>query len=263
MELLHKVCAGLDVHKTTVVACVRRMVGSKVETEVRTFSTTTAQLVALAEWLTAAGVTCACMEATGVYWKPVWHILSDEAFELILVNAAHVKNVPGRKTDVNDAMWLAELAAHGLVRSSFVPPRAVDEMRTLMRTRKQLVRERVANVQRIHKTLETANIKLDSVIADIVGQSGRAMLEGLIAGISDSAKLACLGNRRLKATPAELAAALDGRVTDHHRFMLRLHLDHIDAINPFCDLVNMSLSAGADHVFPTHSYPAGRPQGRC
>ena len=231
MELLHKTCAGLDVHKATVVACIRRVVAGKVETQARTFATTTAELSALGEWLTSAGVTCAAMEATGVYWKPVWHILSDEDFELILVNAAHVKNVPGRKTDVNDATWLAELVAHGLVKASFVPPREVDDLRTLMRTRKQFVRERVSHVQRIQKTLETANIKLDSVISDIVGQSGRAMLEGLIAGEADPIKLASLGNHRLRATPAELAAALDGRVTEHHRMILRLHLDHIDAID--------------------------------
>ena len=246
MELLHSTCAGLDVHKTTVVACVRRVVGSTVETEVRTFATTTAGLITLGEWLVAAGVTCAAMEATGVYWKPVWHILSDETFELVLVNAAHVKNVPGRKTDVADATWLAELTAHGLVKPSFVPPRAVDDLRTLMRTRKQLVRERTANVQRLHKTLETANIKLDSVIADIVGQSGRAMLEGLIAGETDPAKLAGLGHRRLKATPAELAAALQGRITEHHRFMLRLHLDHIDAIDKAIGSIDARAGATID-----------------
>ena len=246
MELLHKTCAGLDVHKATVVACVRRVVRAKAETEVRTFATTTAELIALGEWLTSEGVTCAAMEATGIYWKPVWHILSDEDFELILVNAAHVKNVPGRKTDVNDATWLAELVAHGLVKASFVPPREVDDLRTLMRTRKQFVRERVSHVQRIQKTLETANIKLDSVISDIVGQSGRAMLEGLIAGEADPLKLASLGNRRLRATPAELAAALNGRVTEHHRMILRLHLDHIDAIDKALAAIDARAGATLD-----------------
>jgi transposase len=230
MEVLHANCVGLDVHKATVVACVRKVVGGTVERQVRTFATTTPDLLALSEWLTAEGVTHVAMEATGVYWKPVWHVLSDGDFELVLANAAHVKSVPGRKTDVNDATWLAELLAHGLIRSSFVPPREVEELRTLMRTRKQLVREKVSHVQRIQKTLETANIKLDTVISDIIGQSGRAILEALIAGETDPAKLAGLGSRRLKASPASLAAALTGRVTAHHRFMLRLHLGHIDAL---------------------------------
>jgi transposase len=246
MELLHKICAGLDVHKATVVACVRRASGPTVELDVRTFATTTGELIALSDWLAECGVTCAAMEATGVYWKPVWHILSDDERELMLVNAAHVKNVPGRKTDVNDATWLAELVAHGLVRASFVPPREVEELRGLMRTRKQFVRERVAHVQRLQKTLETANIKLDSVIADIVGLSGRAMLEGLIAGETDARKLAGLGHSRLRATPAELAAALTGRVTAHHRMMLRLHLDHIDAIDKALTTIDAQASANLD-----------------
>jgi transposase len=166
-----------------------------------------------------------------VYWKPVWHILSDGEFELVLANAAHVKNVPGRKTDVNDATWLAELLAHGLVRGSFVPDEPTQEMRHLLRTRKQFVRERTSHVQRIQKTLEDANIKLDSVISDILGLSGRRMIEALIAGETDPDALAALAHRRIKASPAELEAALRGRVTNHHRFMLRLLLQHIDAID--------------------------------
>src|SRR5450631_1711678 len=182
MELLHPHCAGLDVHKQTVVACIRHTVEGKMAAQVKTFKTTTQELMALSEWLSSQGVTHIVMEATGIYWKPVWHILSDGEFELVLANAAHVKNVPGRKTDVNDATWLADLMAHGLIRASFVPDEPTQQMRDLLRTRKQFVRERSSHTQRIQKTLEDANIKLDSVITDIVGLSGRRMIEALIAG---------------------------------------------------------------------------------
>jgi transposase len=160
MEVLHPHCAGLDVHKESVVACVRHMVDGKVAPQVKTFKTTTQDLMALSDWLSAEGCTHIAMEATGVYWKPVWHILSDGEFELILANAAHVKNVPGRKTDVNDSAWLADLMAHGLVRPSFVPDEPTQQMRDLLRTRKQMVRERSSHIQRIQKTLEDANIKI-------------------------------------------------------------------------------------------------------
>ena len=169
------------------------------------------------------------MEATGVYWKPVWLILADGEFELVLANAAHVKNVPGRKTDVNDATWLADLMAHGLIRASFVPDETTQQMRDLLRTRKQLVRERTSHGQRIQKTLEDANIKLDSVVTDVVGLSGRRILEALIAGQTMPQALASLAHRRIRATVEELEAALRGRVTAHHRFLLKLHLDQIDA----------------------------------
>ena len=231
MEVLHAHCAGLDVHKDSVVACARHMVDGAIKREVRSFKTTTTQLMALSAWLSVEGCTHIVMEATGVYWKPVWHILSDGEFELVLANAAHVKNVPGRKTDVNDAAWLAELMAHGLVRASFVPDEPTQEMRNLLRTRKQFMRERSSHVQRIQKTLEDANIKLDSVISDVLGLSGRRMIEALIAGETDPVALAALAHRRIKAGPAELEGALRGRVTDHHRFMLRLLLQHIDAID--------------------------------
>jgi transposase len=174
--------------------------GGKVDTNVRTFETTTAGLIALSEWLAEKGCTHIAMEATGIYWKPVWHILADGEFELILANAAHVKNVPGRKTDVTDAAWLAELLAHGLIRASFVPDTQTQELRTLLRTRKQLVREKASHILRVQKTLEDANIKLDSVITDVMGMSGRAMMEALIAGESDPGKLARLANYRLKTS---------------------------------------------------------------
>src|SRR5919199_1684835 len=231
MELLYPRCAGLDVHKETVVACVRLAGGSDVVREVRTFATTTAGLLGLSEGLAAHRCTHVAMEATGVYWKPVWHILAEGDVTLILANAAHVKNVPGRKTDVNDATWLAELLAHGLIRPSFVPDAATQEMRALLRTRKQLVREQASHVQRLQKTLEDANIKLDAVLSDVVGVSCRAMLAAPIAGESDPEALAALAHPRLKAAPAALKEALRGRVTRHHRFLLRLHLQQIEALD--------------------------------
>ena len=231
MEVLHPRCCGLDVHKETVVACVRLVIDGKTVKEVRTFSTTTASLIALSEWLAEAKCTHVAMEATGVYWKPVWHILSDESFELVLANAAHIKNVPGRKTDVKDADWISDLLAHGLIRPSFVPDPQTQEMRTFLRTRKQFVREKSSHILRIQKTLEDANIKLDSVITDIMGLSGRKMIEALIAGEKDPAKLAQLADRRVRASQQTLREALCGRVTNSHRFLLRLHLGHIDALD--------------------------------
>jgi transposase len=231
MEVLHQRCAGLDVHKKTVVAAVRLATENKVVTEVKTFATTTAGLLALSQWLAENGCTHAAMEATGVYWRPIWHVLSDGEIELILANAAHVKNVPGRKTDIADAAWLAELLAHGLIRASFVPDGQTQEMRTLLRTRKQLVRERTRHIQRIQKTLEDANIKIEAELSDLLGKSGRAMLEAMIAGESDPARLAALAHRGVKASQAQLEQALRGRVTQHHRFLLGLHLGQIDALD--------------------------------
>ena len=231
MEILYPHCAGLDVHKDSVVACVRHVRDGKVATTVKTFKTTTQELMLLSDWLSAEGATHIAMEATGVYWKPVWNILSDSDFHLVLANAAHVKNVPGRKTDVNDACWLADLMAHGLIKASFVPGEPTQQMRDLLRTRKQFVRERSSHQQRIQKTLEEANIKLDSVISDVLGLSGRRMIEALIAGQTDPQVLASLAHVRIRATAAELEAALRGRVTAHHRFMLQLHLDHLDAVD--------------------------------
>jgi len=231
MEVLHERCAGLDVHKETVVAGVRIVQDGQVRRERQTFKTTTRDLLALAAWLDSLGVRYVVMEATGVYWKPVWHILSDGEFELVLANAAHVKNVPGRKSDVSDADWLSDLGAHGLVRASFVPDSQTQELRALLRTRKQLVRERSSHTLRIQKTLEDGNIKLDSVISDILGLSGRRMIEAMVAGESDPATLAALAHRRIKASQAELSEALHGRLTQHHRFLLDLHLRHIDNID--------------------------------
>jgi len=242
MEVLHARCCGLDVHKETVVACVRRVIDGKTVKEVRTFSTTTADLIALSEWLAETKCTHVAMEATGVYWKPVWHILSDDGFELVLANA--IKNVPGRKSDVKDAHWISDLLAHGLIRASFVPDGPTQEMRTFLRTRKQFVREKGSHILRIQKTLEDANIKLDSVITDIIGVSGRKMIEALIAGESDPAKLARLADPRVKASQQTLRQALRGRVTGHHRFLLRLHLDQIDALDVAIAKIDQEVEAG-------------------
>ena len=231
MEVLHQRCAGLDVHKKSVVAAVRLATENRLVTEVKTFTTTTAGLLALSDWLAENGCTHAAMEATGVYWRPVWHVLSDGEIELILANAAHVKNVPGRKTDVSDAAWLAELLAHGLIRPSFVPDGQTQELRALLRTRKQFVRERTRHAQRIHKTLEDANIKIDAELSDILGRSGRAMLEAMIAGESDPVRLASLAHGNVKASQGELQQALRGRVTAHHRFLLKLHLEQVDHLD--------------------------------
>src|SRR3712207_991990 len=217
MEVLYSRCAGLDVHNDTVVASARLASGRDVRVEVQTFATTPAGLLALSGWLAERGCTHVAMEATGVYWRPVWHVLADGDFTLVPANAAHVRNVPGRKSDVADATWLAELLAHGLVRASFVPDAPTQALRALLRTRKQLVRERAGHVQRLQKTLEDANLKLGSVPADVTGISGRAIIEAMIAGENDPATLAALAHQRVKAPPEKLAEALRGRVTPHHR----------------------------------------------
>jgi transposase len=230
MEVVHPRCAGLDVHKETVVACRRVAEGGQVRREVQTFSTTTRGLLTLGDWLAEAGCTHVAMESTGVYWKPVWHVL-EGSFELVLANARHIRNLPGRKTDVSDAMWIADLLAHGLIRGSFVPPRPIQELRDLTRTRTQLTRERARHVQRIQKTLEDANIKLASVVTDVLGVTGRAILEALIRGETDPDGLVELRRgRRLKATDEQLGEALAGGVREHHRFLLKLHLDQADAV---------------------------------
>ena len=236
MEVLHRRCAGLDVHKDTVVACARLVGDAGVTQDVETFETTTQGLFALNDWLSQRGCTHVAMEATGVYWKPVWHVLEGH-FELVLANAAHVRNVPGRKTDVNDAMWIADLLAHGLIRASFVPPSAIQELRDLTRTRKQLVRQQGQHVQRIQKALEDANVKLASVVSNITGMSGRTILDALVEGETRPEKLVELAGARLKASRKALIEALRGRVTAHHRFLIKLHLDQVDGIQRAIDAV--------------------------
>jgi transposase len=226
MKTLHRRCAGLDVHSDSVVACARLTARTKASHEVRHFSTATRDLLELADWLAAQGVTHVAMEATGIYWKPIWHILEGR-FELVLANAAHIRNVLGRKSDVNDAVWISDLLAHGLIRASFVPPAQIQDVRDLTRTRTQLAREVAQHIQRIQKTLENANFKLTSVISNIIGTSGRRILKAMIAGETNPIKLAELGSTRLKCPRAELTAALDGRVTAHHRFLIAHHLSLI------------------------------------
>jgi transposase len=213
MKILHRRCAGVDVHNANVVACKRVMTKEKVRHEVRRFSAATRDLLPLRAWFEAENITHVAMEATGVYWRPVWHIL-EENFTLILANAAHIRNLPGRKSDVNDATWIADLLAHGLIRPSFVPPAAVQELRDLTRTRTQLMREAARRVQRIQKTLEDANIKLTEVISDIVGPSGCRILKAIVAGETNALKLAALGSKRLKCSPSELIAVLEGHLSD-------------------------------------------------
>lgn len=228
MEVLYPRCAGLDVHKDSIVAAAR-CVSEPAAREVVTFGTTTSELFALSEWLAAHQCTHVAMEATGVYWKPVWHVL-EENFQLVLANAQHIRNVPGRKTDVKDAAWIAELLAHGLIRSSFVPPRPIQELRDLTRTRKQLVREIGQHSQRIQKILEDANIKLGSVLSDVLGGSGRAMLRAMVKGEDDPERLAALALGNARKKEALLIEALRGRITDHHRTLLKLHLDLVASL---------------------------------
>jgi transposase len=239
MEVLYPRCAGLDVHKDVIVAAVRCVSVSR-HHEVRSFATTTSGLLALSEWLASHGCTHVAMEATGVYGKPVWHVLEGE-FDLVLANAQHVRNVPGRKTDVSDAAWIADLLAHGLIRSSFVPPAPIQELRDLTRTRKQLTREVAQHTLRLQKILEDANLKVASVLSNILGKSGRAMLEALVAGETDPERLADLAQGTARKKRASLIESLRGRVTPHHRGLLRLHLQLVDALQVALREIDASL----------------------
>ena len=243
MDIVYPCCAGLDVHKKTVVACVRRLAANgKVHKEVRTFGTMTSNLLSLADWLAQEGVTHAAMESTGVYWKPVWNIL-DEQFQLLLVNARHIKQVPGRKTDVKDSEWIAELLQHGLLRGSFVPPAPQRELRELTRQRMQLMHQKASVANRIQKILEDANVKLASVATDVLGVSARDMLQAIIAGQENPAVLADLARRKLRAKIPELQSALQGRVTEHHRFMLKLLLDQVTQLEELIERLSQRITA--------------------
>lgn len=231
MRVVYERCAGLDVHKKTVVAC--RMIpnsGQEWQVDIRTFSTMTTDLLALRDWLAEGNVTHVAMESTGVYWKPVFNIL-EEDFEVMVVNAKHIKFVPGRKTDVKDAQWIAELLQHGLLKGSFIPEVPQRDLRELVRYRTHLIQERTREVNRVHKVLEDANLKLSSVATDIMGVSGRAMLAAIIAGKDDPEALADLAKGRMRAKIEELEQALTGRIKRNHRLLLRLHLEHIDDLN--------------------------------
>ena len=232
MDLLYARCAGLDVHKATVVGCVRvpGPQGGERRGEIKTFNTTMAGLLALADWLTAQEVTHVAIESTGVYWRPVYAVLED-LMTLLLVNARHVKMVPGRKTDVKDCEWLAQLLECGLLRASFVPPRPIRDLRDLTRLRKTLIRERGHHVNRIAKTLELANIKLGCVVTDIMGKTGRAILQALSVGIDDPDRLAACAQGLLRKKQAALREALVGRLTPHYAFLLHQHLSLLDALD--------------------------------
>ncbi len=230
MQTLVERGCGLDVHQATVVACllmVRR--DGKVQKQVRTFGTTTRELLCLREWLLAEGCTHVAMESTGVYWKPVYTIL-EGAFQIVVANAQHVKKVPGRKTDVKDAEWIADLLCHGLLRSSFVPPKPIRELRDLTRYRRKLVESQTAERNRLLKLLETANIKLASVATDVFGVSGLLMLEALVEGKATPQEMAELAKRKLRKKIPELELALEGKVEEHHRFLLHLQLDRLQAV---------------------------------
>ncbi|HET9859630.1 MAG TPA: IS110 family transposase, partial [Nocardioidaceae bacterium] len=230
MEVLHERCAGMDVSKKDAKVCVR-VGGSgrrRTEQEVRTWGSTTNQILALREHLIEQKVTLVVMEATSDYWKPFYYLLEDCDFEVMLVNARHVKNIPGRKSDVSDAAWLAQLGAHGLVRGSFVPPAPIRQLRDLTRTRTAITRERSREAQRLEKLLEDAGIKLSSVASDITGVSARAMLEAMVCGERDPQVLAEFAQRRLRPKIPALVEALTGRFTEHHAFLTRMHLDLMD-----------------------------------
>jgi transposase len=255
MEITYTHAAGLDVHKKTVVACVFTPgPKGKLQKEIRTFGTMTQDLLALAAWLTSQGVTHVAMESTGEFWKPVYNLL-EGSFTVLVVNAQHIKTVPGRKTDVKDAEWIADLLRHGLLKGSFIPPLPQRDLRDLTRQRTNLVQERARVVNQLQKVLEWANIKLASVVSDIMGVSARAMLAGIIGGEADQAVLAALGQGRLRAKPAELARALEGYVRDHHRFMLAKHLVHIEFLEEQIADFNAQIAAYIDAQTPPPPAP--------
>lgn len=256
MELLVERCAGIDIGKTEVVCCVRTPgEGGGRRQETRTFGSFTSELEGLAEWLAANGVTQVVMEATGSYWKPVWYVLEERGFELLLVNARHVKILPGRKTDVADAEWLAELLEHGMLRGSFVPPQAIRELRDLTRYRKRLIQAHTAEAQRIHKTLEDAGIKLDSVASDTLGVSGRLMLKALVGGERDPEVLADLARGRLRKKIPELREALRGRFREHHALLIGMCLDHAE----YLEAAIAKLDGQVDELFATNESDSGVP----
>jgi len=231
MRKVFRVCAGIDVHKVSLSVCLLKVKGQgEITREVETFGTTTRELLSLLDWLTGAECESVAMESTGVFWKPVFNLL-ESSVKVVLVNPQHVRALPGRKTDVQDCEWLAELHLHGLVRPSFIPPCEIRELRDLVRTRTKLIGERAQHINRIQKVLEDANIKLGNVVSDVLGVSGRAMVEQLAAGETDPEALAKLARGRMRSKQAKLKEALEGRVRPHHRFLLRTHLQLIDGLN--------------------------------
>jgi transposase len=260
VEVIYERCAGLDVHKKTVVACrVVSKGGGRKEQETRTFGTATAELLELVDWLTEWGCTHVAMESTGEYWKPVYNLLEGQV-EILLVNAAHIKAVPGRKTDVGDAEWIADLLRHGLLRASFVPPRPQRELRDLTRQRSNLVRERASVMNRLQKVLEAANIKLASV-TKTGGVSARDMLEAMVAGESDPCVLAELARGRLRAKRSQLEQALTGRMRAHHRFLLDSHLKHIDFLGEQIERYSAEIAAHMEQLDLASDGPVNGPRG--
>jgi transposase len=257
VDVLIERCAGIDIGKNEVVACVRTPApgGRGRRKQTRTFSAFTGALEEMADWFTAEGVTDIVMEATGSYWKPVWYVLEERPFRLELVNAQHVKILPGRKSDVLDAEWLAELLEHGLLRGSFVPPAAIRELRDLTRYRKRLIQTHTTEGQRIEKTLEDAGIKLDSVAADLLGVSGRAMLEALVGGERDPDALAGLARGRLRKKLPQLRQALHGRFREHHALLIGLSLEHLG----YLETAIARLDERVDGLFQAHASEAGAP----
>ena len=246
MEVVYQRCAGLDVHKETVVVCLEIREGGKLQKDIRTFRTMTSDLLLLHDWLLAKGVTHVAMESTGVYWKPI-HNLLEGNFTILLVNAAHIKTVPGRKTDVKDCEWIADLLAHGLLKGSFIPPQDIRDLRDLTRYRKSLTDERVREVNRLQKLLESANIKLSSVATDVMGVSGRDMLEALIAGNINPETLADLARGKLRKKLGLLREALQGRFRPHHQFMLGEILSHLDYLDEAIERLSNEVE---EHIAP-------------
>jgi len=243
MEVVFERCCGLDVHKVIVVACLwMRDHSGKIHKEIQKFGTMTADLLVLYDWLKANKVTHVAMESTGVFWQPVYNLLEEE-FQVLLVNAEHIKRVPGRKTDVTDCEWIADLLAHGLLKGSFIPPKPIRELRDLTRYRKSLTDERVREVNRLHKLLQSANLKLSSVVSDVMGMSGRRMLEALLEGKTDPEVLADLAKGKLRKKLPELKKALHGRFSPHHSFLLEHILGHLDFLDEAIEKISEEVAA--------------------
>ncbi len=272
MEITYTHAAGLDIHKKTIVACCFTPgPKGKPQKEIRTFGTMTQDVLALAAWLTSKGITHVAMESTGEFWKAVYQIL-EASFMVLVVNAQHIKTVPGRKTDVKDAEWIADLLRHGLLKASFIPPLPQRDLRDLTRQRTNLVQDRARVVNQLQKVLEWANIKLTSVVTDIMGVSARAMLAAIVGGEADQEVLADLAQGRLRAKQAELEQALVGYVRDHHRFLLARHLIHIDFLDEEIGRFDQEIetyiatttpSGLLPHPLPTRPTPPTRAVRRC
>jgi transposase len=237
MQVVHEWCGGLDVHKKTVVACVMTPRGKSI----RSFATVTRDLLGMVDWLEQEQVTDVAMESTGVYWKPIFNMLESTEIKAVVANARQIKTVPGRKTDVKDAEWICDLHRHGLIRPSFIPERAQRELRELVRTRRTVIEQRADEVRRIHRLLEGANIKLGDVASDVMGVSGRAMLQALAAGLEDPAQLAGLARTSLRRKRQRLELALEGSVGPHLRFMLRHHLDQVQFLEAQIERLNVEI----------------------